>query len=129
VLAEVVRGAGGAAGATSKPIESPVDCAVPATAGAVATPWPESRPGGKAATSQRLLFHTSSSTDAPHRAVLPLVFAAVAKEKGHDPVVFLAGDATLLMKDTVAAGVTAVGQPSAAEVIRKAVELGIPIFL
>jgi predicted peroxiredoxin len=78
---------------------------------------------------QKLLFYTASSTDAPHRAVLPLIFATKAREKGHDSTIFLAGDGVLLMKSTVAADVKAVGQPAAAEVLRRAVELKIPIFV
>jgi predicted peroxiredoxin len=61
--------------------------------------------------------------------VLPLVFAIAAKEKGHDAVVFLAGDATLLMKDGVAEGTKAAGQPDARALLRKAAALRIPIFL
>ena len=78
---------------------------------------------------QNLLFYTASSTDAPHRAVLPLLFATKAKEKGHQATIFLAGDGVLLMKSTVAADVKAVGQPSAAEVLRRAADLRIPIFV
>jgi len=91
--------------------------------------WPgDSRPTGERQV-QRLLFHTSSGTDAAHRAVLPFVFAVKAKEKGHDPIVFLAGDATLLMKDGVLAAVRAPGQPDAASLVRRAADLRIPIFL
>lgn len=78
---------------------------------------------------QRMLFHTASSTDAPHRVVLPLVFAATAKKKGHDAVVFLAGDATLLMKPGVLEATRAAGQPSAAQLVDEIVGLGVPIFL
>jgi len=85
--------------------------------------WPDAREP------RRLLFTTASSTDAPHRAVLPLVFAVAAKEKGHDAVLFLAGDATLLMKPGVADGTKAAGQPDASTLLRRTAELGIPIFL
>jgi predicted peroxiredoxin len=78
---------------------------------------------------QKLLFYTASSTDAPHRAVLPLIFATKAREKGHDSTIFLAGDGVLLMKSTVAADIKAVGQPAAAEVLRRAVELMFPFFV
>jgi predicted peroxiredoxin len=58
-----------------------------------------------------------------------LIFATKAREKGHDSTIFLAGDGVLLMKSTIAADVKAVGQPGAAEVLRRVVELGIPIFV
>lgn len=95
---------------------------------------PESQPmapqeGGKAAGKQTLLFYTTSSTDSPHRAVLPILFAIKAKEQGHNAMIFLAGDAVLLMKESVAKDVKAVGQPGAAEVLEKAVELKIPIHV
>lgn len=59
--------------------------------------------------------------------MLPLLFAVTAKELGHDARIFLVGGATLLMKDSVAVDVKAVGQPGAAEMLRRAVELKIPI--
>ena len=78
---------------------------------------------------QRMLFYSASSTDSPHRAVLPFVFAITAKKKGHDTVVFLAGDATLLMKKGVLEATKAAGQPDAKSLVEKAAGLGIPIFL
>jgi hypothetical protein len=83
--------------------------------------------GRAGAGKQKLLFYTTSSTDSPHRAVLPLLFAVTAAEKGHDAVIFLGGDGVLLMKDTVAADVKAVGQPGASELLARATGLQIPI--
>ncbi len=84
---------------------------------------------GQPARKQTLLFYTTSSTNSPHKGVLPLVFATAAKEKGHDAILFLAGDGVLLMKDSVAADIKAVGQPGAAELLKKAVELKVPIHV
>ena len=96
-----------------------------------ATPasWPTSPKEGRKAPSQKLLFYTTSGTTAPHDTVLPFVFAVKASEKGHLPVVFLAGDATLLVKDGVLEAVRAPGQPEAAVLLKRAVELKIPVFL
>lgn len=104
-------------------------CAAPggvgeAPADAPRVPWWPPRD-----TPQRMLFHSASSTDSPHRVVLPLVFAINAKKKGHDPVVFLAGDATLLMKEGVLKATRAAGQPDAKSLVEEAAALGIPIFL
>ena len=44
-------------------------------------------------------------------------------------IVFLAGDGVLLMKDSIAADVKRVGQPTAADVLKKAVDLKIPIHV
>lgn len=85
--------------------------------------------GKDPATKQILLFYTTSGTDHPHRAVLPFVFAIAAKEKGHDASVFVAGDGVLLMKESIAADVKGVGQPTAADVLKKAVDLKIPIHV
>lgn len=90
-------------------------------------PWPAE--GAAKAGAQSMLFYTTSSTDAPHRAVLPFVFAVKAKEKGHDAAIFLAGDATLLMKSGVLGAVRAPGQPDAESLMKRAIELRVPIFL
>lgn len=78
---------------------------------------------------QSMLFLSTSSTDSPNRAVLTFDFAVIAREKGHDVSVFLAGDATMLMKEAVRSTIHAPGQPSATELIARARELGIPVFI
>lgn len=101
-----------------------------AAAGAAAgLTWPAAPAAAEPGTAQKMLFYTTSGTTAPHDTVLPFVFAVKAREKGHRPVVFLAGDATLLMKADVLAAVRAPGQPAAAALVERAVELRIPIFL
>jgi DsrE/DsrF-like family len=122
VIAQVLGAQDGCAAPPAAP--APGGPASRPKVGAVRVPWWPDKPKP-----QRILFHTESSTDAPHRGVLPLRFAVAAKEKGHDAVVFLAGDATLLMKDEVAASTKAAGQPDAASLIRRCAELDVPIFL
>jgi hypothetical protein len=117
VIAGILRGGDGCAPAPGTPASRP-------ETGSPRVPWWPGTPKP-----QRLLFHAASSTDAPHRGVLPLRFAVAAKEKGHDAVVFLAGDATMLMKDEVAASTKAAGQPDAAALLERCAELGVPIFL
>jgi hypothetical protein len=85
-------------------------------------------PTASAAT-QSMLFITTSSTDSPNRAVLTFDFAVIAREKGHDVSVFLAGDATMLMKEGVRSTIHAPGQPSANELIARARELGIRVLV
>lgn len=82
-----------------------------------------------AATPQTLLFVTTACTDTPHRAVLTLDFAVIAREKGHNVAVFLAGDATMLAKPNVRSAVHAPGQPSATELMVKARDLGVRILV
>jgi hypothetical protein len=82
-----------------------------------------------ASTPQTLLFVTTSSTDTPHRPVLTLDFAVIAREKGHDVAVFLAGDATMLLKPNVRSAIHAPGQPSATELMAKARDLGVRVLV
>jgi len=100
-----------------------MSCTASKAAPPVATGDEDSRRTGV----QSVLFASTTSTQAPHDAVLPLVFAVTAKGKGHDAVLFFGGDGVLLMKDSVAADVKAVGQPAAGELLQKAIALGIPI--
>lgn len=99
--------------------------------GAVAAPaaWPTATKAAHTGPAQKLLFYTTAGTTTPHDTVLPFVFAVKASEKGHRPLVFLAGDATLLAKDGVRDAVRAPGQPDVATLWKRAMELKIPIFL
>ena len=76
---------------------------------------------------QRFVFYTTAGSGSP--AVLTLDFAVIAGEKGHEVSVFLAGDATLLMKDAVASAIRAPGQPGVAELLVRARDLGVPVYV
>lgn len=103
-------------------------CASSGVAPSTDVSYPTATPASEAAP-QSMLFLTTSSTDSPHRAVLTFDFAVIAREKGYDVSVFLAGDATLLMKENVRSEIRAPGQPPAAELMKKAGSLGIPIYV
>ena len=51
------------------------------------------RPGDPKPLAQKMLFHTTSGTTAPHRSVLPFDFGVTAREAGHEihPVLEVAG--------------------------------------
>jgi len=103
-------------------------CAVPSLdTDGHASPRPAPAPSSEAP--QVMLFTTTSSTSDPHRAVLTFDFAVIARQKGHDVSVFLAGDATLLMKEKVRSEIRAPGQPAAMELVAKARDLGIPVYV
>ena len=57
-----------------------------------------------------LLIGTHGSED-PTRAALAFLFAKGAVEEGHRPEVILAGNATVLARQTVADNVIRVGRP------------------
>ncbi len=76
-----------------------------------------------------ILFVSTFGSDDPTRATLPLVAANGAIEAGHNPQLFLAGEATYLMKDTVADQVHGVGWPPFKELLEKLIAHGGRIFV
>ena len=76
-----------------------------------------------------ILYVSTYGSDDPTRATLPFVAALGAVEAGHSPQIFLAGEATFLMKDVVADQVHGVGWAPMKELLAKAVENGVPIFV
>jgi len=76
-----------------------------------------------------ILFASTFGSDDPTRATLPLVAANGAVEAGHTPQLFLAGEATYLMKDVVADQVHGVGWPPFKELLEKIIAHGVPIFV
>lgn len=77
----------------------------------------------------RLLYVASHAMDDPTRAGLGFVFANGAKEAGHDAVIALAGDAVLLMKETIAANTVPVGWPPVKELMATSISHHIPIHV
>jgi predicted peroxiredoxin len=74
-----------------------------------------------------VLFYTTHGPDEPTRAVLPWHFAKGALEAGHTPQIALVGDATFLMKDSIAKEVKGVAVPNAAEIIAELAAKGVKI--
>ena len=77
----------------------------------------------------KLLYVGTHGTDNPTKAGLVFVAANGAKEAGHEPMVALLGDATYLMKDSIAAATTAVAFPPMNELIDVAVANRTPIYV
>ncbi|MGH7363493.1 MAG: hypothetical protein ACREJ7_06540 [Candidatus Methylomirabilales bacterium] len=77
----------------------------------------------------RLLYVGSHAMEDPTRAGLVFVYANGAKEAGHNPVIALAGDAVLLMKETIAANTVPVGWPPVKELMAASVSHGIPLHV
>jgi predicted peroxiredoxin len=77
----------------------------------------------------RILYVGTAGSDDPTRAGFPFNFALGAIEAGHQPEIFLAGEAAYLMKDAVAGQVQPVAMPSLGEMLKKVVEHRVPIYV
>ena len=77
----------------------------------------------------RILYVGTAGSDDPTRAGFPFNFALGALEAGHQPEIFLAGEAAYLMKDDVAAAVLPVGMPPLREMLDKVVSAGVPLHV
>lgn len=75
----------------------------------------------------KILFHSFVGSENPTRACLPFLQAVANKERGDDVQIALAGDAVVLMRDSVIDSVIPVGWPPLKETFEKVVKLGIPI--
>ena len=60
----------------------------------------------------KLLVHITSGPESPTRAALGLLVARAGIDEGHDVSVFLAGDATQLIRDAVLDSLTGLGTGS-----------------
>ena len=77
----------------------------------------------------RILYYGSSGSDDPTQAAFPFNFALGAIEAGHEPEIFLAGEAAYLMKDEVAREVYPVGMPPVHELLQKVVVHKVRIYV
>jgi len=77
----------------------------------------------------KILYVGTAGSDDPTRAGLPFNFALGAVEAGHEPEIFLAGEAAYVMKDDVAAAVMPVAMPALAEMLKKVIEHRLPIYV
>jgi predicted peroxiredoxin len=104
-------------------------CLGAAAAAGVAAGTGEAREGEAAAPPQRYLLVGLCGSENPTRSNFPFVWAAALKESGQEVRIELAGDATVMMRTTVANNVTAVGWPPFREALAKVIDHKIPIFV
>lgn len=76
-----------------------------------------------------ILYVSTFGSDDPTRATLAFGDALGAIEAGHRAMIALAGEATYLMKDSVAAAVQGVGWPTVSELLQQVIEHEIPIYV
>jgi len=77
----------------------------------------------------RILYVGTAGSDDPTRAGLPFNFAIGAIEAGHQPEIFLAGEAAYLMNEHVMSAVMPVAMPALKEMVDTVVARGVPIFV
>jgi predicted peroxiredoxin len=77
----------------------------------------------------RILYVGTAGSDDPTRAGLPFNFALGALDAGHQPEIFLVGEATYLMKAPVAEAVMPVAMPPLKTLIDEAVAQRVSIFV
>jgi predicted peroxiredoxin len=77
----------------------------------------------------KILYLGTSGSDDPTRAGFPFQWVLGARDAGHDAEIFLAGEATYLMKNTVADAVIPVAMPPLREMIDEVVAQRVPVFV
>jgi predicted peroxiredoxin len=77
----------------------------------------------------RILYVGTAGSDDPTRAGLPFNFAIGALEAGHQPEIFLAGEAAYLMNEHVMNAVMPVAMPALREMVDAVVAQRVPIFV
>ncbi len=77
----------------------------------------------------KILYVGTSGSDDPTRAGFPFNFALGAVEAGHQPEIFLAGEAAYLMKSDIANAVDPVAMPPLREMLQKAIDHKVPIYV
>ena len=77
----------------------------------------------------RILYLGTAGSDDPTRAGFPFNFAMCALDAGHQPEIFLAGEAVYLMKDTVIAAVQPVAMPALKEMLDELVAQKVPVYV
>jgi predicted peroxiredoxin len=77
----------------------------------------------------KILYLGTAGSDDPTRAGFPFQWAIGARAAAHDAEIFLAGEATYLMKKTVADAIVPVAMPAMRELIDEVVAQRVPIFV
>lgn len=76
-----------------------------------------------------VLIKSAWGSDDPTKAAFPFLHANAFAEAGHDVQIFLLGEAVGLMRRCVSDAVVPVGWPPLATILKRTVELQIPIHV
>ena len=77
----------------------------------------------------KILFMSSSGSENPTKATLPLLLAKAAVEEGHQVQVVLAGDAAVNIRDSVVENVHGMGLPPYKELLDFLVSKKVNVFV
>ncbi len=77
----------------------------------------------------KLLYIGTYATDDPTRATMPFISASGALKRGHEPSVFLMGEAVYLMKGEVIDQVHGVGFPPLRQLFDEIIGAKVPIYI
>ncbi len=77
----------------------------------------------------KILYSGTNGSNDPTQAAFPFVFSKGAIEAGHQPTIFLAGEATYLLKEEVAAATQAVGWPKQSDLWVDIAKAKVPVFV
>jgi predicted peroxiredoxin len=77
----------------------------------------------------KLLYVGTYGSDDPTRATIPILGSTGALDKGHEPSVFLIGEAVMLMKDGIVDTLQGVGFPPLRQLMLQVISSGVPIYI
>jgi predicted peroxiredoxin len=77
----------------------------------------------------KILYFGTAGSDDPTRAGFPFNFAMGALDAGHQPEIFLAGEAAYLMKDSVLGVVQPVAMPPLKDMLDELIAQRVPIYV
>ena len=77
----------------------------------------------------RQLFISTNGSENPTKATLPFLLADGALQAGHEAAIILLGDAVVVMNDAVVDSIQGVGLPPLKDLVAKAIENKIPIYV
>jgi predicted peroxiredoxin len=76
----------------------------------------------------KILYVGTYGAEQPARATMPFAAALIAADAGDEPQLLLRANATLLVKDRVAKRIHANEWPPLADLLRRVVAHGIPVY-
>jgi predicted peroxiredoxin len=77
----------------------------------------------------KILYLGTAGSDDPTRAGFPFNFAMGALDAGHQPEIFLAGEAAYLMKDSVLGAVQPVAMAPLKDMLDELIAQRVPIYV
>ena len=77
----------------------------------------------------RQLFISTNGSENPTKATLPFLLADGALQAGHEAAIILVGDAVVVMNDAVVDSIQGVGLPPLKDLVAKAIENKVPIYV